>query len=294
MAQGKDSSIVASALWMIVISVVLFFAPAVNGLIGGAVGGYKAGSISRGLAAGILPALVVRGSVGYPGSVQCARPRSLRRRGSRVVGAAVEPGPAAGRCSRRGDRTRTSWSLGLAARYATSSFCSWDHCVLRLACLWPTGHGAGSHALEFDAIRWQGELTGRRFEPTINVVLLAFAKPHGAKMQGQTFLQTFDYDLTTTVRIAAHEMLHPPFSMTGAVETGSLERNRRQSRTVDRSGGSLGTIWLRKSFTRPRPACSSVRSTGCGRSRNDDQVRHAGRQSQPRVALSAALRCQRA
>lgn len=59
MAQAKDSSIVASALWMIVISVVLFFAPAVNGLIGGAVGGYKAGSISRGLAAGILPALVV-------------------------------------------------------------------------------------------------------------------------------------------------------------------------------------------------------------------------------------------
>jgi hypothetical protein len=55
----KDSSIVASALWMIAISVLLFFAPAVNGLIGGAVGGYKAGSISRGLAAGVLPAIVV-------------------------------------------------------------------------------------------------------------------------------------------------------------------------------------------------------------------------------------------
>jgi hypothetical protein len=39
--------------------VLLFFAPAVNGLIGGAVGGYKAGSVSRGLAAGVLPAIVV-------------------------------------------------------------------------------------------------------------------------------------------------------------------------------------------------------------------------------------------
>jgi hypothetical protein len=44
---------------MILISVALFFAPAINGLIGGAVGGYKAGSVSRGLAAGVLPAIVV-------------------------------------------------------------------------------------------------------------------------------------------------------------------------------------------------------------------------------------------
>lgn len=44
---------------MIVISAVLFFLPAINGLIGGAVGGYKAGSPGRGLLAGILPAIVV-------------------------------------------------------------------------------------------------------------------------------------------------------------------------------------------------------------------------------------------
>jgi hypothetical protein len=59
MTQPKDSSILISALWMIAISVLLFFAPAVNGFIGGAVGGYKAGSMSRGLTAGILPAIVV-------------------------------------------------------------------------------------------------------------------------------------------------------------------------------------------------------------------------------------------
>src|SRR5512138_3566504 len=59
MAQLKDSSIIASSLWMIVISLVLFFLPAINGLIGGAVGGYKAGSAGRGLTAAVLPSIVV-------------------------------------------------------------------------------------------------------------------------------------------------------------------------------------------------------------------------------------------
>jgi hypothetical protein len=74
----------------------------------------------------------------------------------------------------------------------------------------------------FDVIRWQEKLTGRTFDPTINVVLLAFAKPHGAKMQDQTFLQAFGNDTATTVRIAAHEMLHPPFAMDGAAAKAAL------------------------------------------------------------------------
>lgn len=59
MAESRNSSILASSLWMIVISLVLFFLPAVNGLIGGAVGGYKAGSAGRGIVAAILPSIVV-------------------------------------------------------------------------------------------------------------------------------------------------------------------------------------------------------------------------------------------
>ena len=59
MAQIRDSSIVASSVWMVVISLLLFFLPAINGLIGGAVGGYKAGSVTRGLTAAILPAVIV-------------------------------------------------------------------------------------------------------------------------------------------------------------------------------------------------------------------------------------------
>lgn len=57
--QAERSSIVASSIWMIVVSLLLFFLPAVNGLIGGAVGGYKAGAVGRALGAAVLPAVVV-------------------------------------------------------------------------------------------------------------------------------------------------------------------------------------------------------------------------------------------
>ncbi|WP_332635787.1 hypothetical protein, partial [Escherichia coli] len=52
----------------------------------------------------------------------------------------------------------------------------------------------------FDVITWQEKLTGRPFDPEIQIVLLQFSKPHGIKVQGQTFLQAADYDTATTVR----------------------------------------------------------------------------------------------
>ena len=58
MANYQRSSVIGSSLWMVGISLVLFFLPALNGLIGGAVGGYKAGSAMRGLGAAVLPAIV--------------------------------------------------------------------------------------------------------------------------------------------------------------------------------------------------------------------------------------------
>jgi hypothetical protein len=63
MAQMRDSSILASALWMVGISLLLFFVPAINGLVGGAVGGYKVGSVGRALAAAVLPAAIVGASM---------------------------------------------------------------------------------------------------------------------------------------------------------------------------------------------------------------------------------------
>ncbi len=78
-------------------------------------------------------------------------------------------------------------------------------------------------ALEgFDVISWQEKLTGRTFDPEIQIVLLQFSKPHGIKVQGQTFLQAADYDTATTVRIAAHEMLHPPVPMDGTAARAAL------------------------------------------------------------------------
>jgi hypothetical protein len=53
-------------------------------------------------------------------------------------------------------------------------------------------------------------------------VLLHFSKPHGIKVQGQTFLQSHEYETATTVRIAAHEMLHPPVVMEGSAATAAL------------------------------------------------------------------------
>ncbi|MCW3846050.1 hypothetical protein OF829_02290 [Sphingomonas sp. LB-2] len=74
----------------------------------------------------------------------------------------------------------------------------------------------------YDVIRLQQKLTGRVFEPQIEVVLLQFCKPHGIKVQGQTFLQAADWSLSITVRNAAHEMLHPPIPMDGAVAKAML------------------------------------------------------------------------
>lgn len=74
----------------------------------------------------------------------------------------------------------------------------------------------------YDLIRLHEKLTGRPVEPRIEVVLLQFSKPHGIKVQGQRFLQAIDYDTAATVRIAAHEMLHPPVPMDGAAARAAL------------------------------------------------------------------------
>lgn len=52
------TNVVVGSLWMIGLTLVLFFLPLVNGLIGGFVGGYKVGSVGRALAAAVLPAIV--------------------------------------------------------------------------------------------------------------------------------------------------------------------------------------------------------------------------------------------
>jgi hypothetical protein len=55
----RHSSVVTAAVLMVGLSLALFFVPAVNGLIAGAVGGYLVGSASRALTAALLPAIIV-------------------------------------------------------------------------------------------------------------------------------------------------------------------------------------------------------------------------------------------
>jgi hypothetical protein len=58
-AADHHASVVVGALWMVLISLALFFVPAVNGVIAGLVGGYLVGTLGRAMAAAILPALIV-------------------------------------------------------------------------------------------------------------------------------------------------------------------------------------------------------------------------------------------
>jgi hypothetical protein len=74
----------------------------------------------------------------------------------------------------------------------------------------------------YDVISLHEKLTGRSFDPQIEVVLLQFCKPHGIKVQGQTFLQAADWNTAITVRNAAHEMLHPPVAMDGPAAKAAL------------------------------------------------------------------------
>ena len=54
----KQGSVVGAMLWMIVISILLFWLPMVGPFIAGIVGGKKAGGVGRALSACFLPALI--------------------------------------------------------------------------------------------------------------------------------------------------------------------------------------------------------------------------------------------
>ena len=55
----ERKNVFLAALWMVGITLALFFLPLINGLIGGAIGGYKAGTWRRALVAALIPAVVV-------------------------------------------------------------------------------------------------------------------------------------------------------------------------------------------------------------------------------------------
>lgn len=64
-----------------------------------------------------------------------------------------------------------------------------------------------------DVIAEQERLLGRRLEQDITIDLLHFSKPHGIKVIGQRFLSHLTYGDDLVIRMAAHEILHPPFDV---------------------------------------------------------------------------------
>lgn len=55
----RQGSVVAGALWMLVISVLLFWLPLIGPLIGGIIGGKRAGGVGAAVLAALLPAIVL-------------------------------------------------------------------------------------------------------------------------------------------------------------------------------------------------------------------------------------------
>jgi hypothetical protein len=59
MSEPGRSSVFGASMWMLVISLLLFWLPFLGPLLGGIVGGRKAGGVMRGILAALVPAFVV-------------------------------------------------------------------------------------------------------------------------------------------------------------------------------------------------------------------------------------------
>src|SRR5690349_20531993 len=75
----------------------------------------------------------------------------------------------------------------------------------------------------FDPIAGAEFYTGRKFDPTIEIILLEFCKPHGIKVIGQRFLSAIDWPDDVHIRTAGHEILHPPLDKASSAWTSALK-----------------------------------------------------------------------
>ncbi|RKR03913.1 hypothetical protein [Maricaulis maris] len=62
-----------------------------------------------------------------------------------------------------------------------------------------------------DIIPEQARLLGRDLEPTVEILILNFSQPYGIRIIGQRFIAYHGWPGDTQVRVAAHEIFHPPF-----------------------------------------------------------------------------------
>lgn len=60
---AENGSIIVGFLYMLIISILLFWVPLLGPLIAGIVGGSKAGGVGKGIVAAILPSLILAGAI---------------------------------------------------------------------------------------------------------------------------------------------------------------------------------------------------------------------------------------
>lgn len=83
MSDAKNGSMIMGMIWMFIISLLLFWLPAIGPLIAGIVGGKVAGGVFPGLLAALLPGIVLAGGLFTAGTMFTALP---------VVGAFIAGG----------------------------------------------------------------------------------------------------------------------------------------------------------------------------------------------------------
>lgn len=62
-----------------------------------------------------------------------------------------------------------------------------------------------------DIVPEQERLLGRELDPRIDLIIVNYAKPYGIRILGQRFIAYYGWDARTQLRIAAHEIFHPPY-----------------------------------------------------------------------------------
>ena len=63
----------------------------------------------------------------------------------------------------------------------------------------------------FDIIPEQSRLLGRELDSTVEILVVAFAQPYGIRILGQRFIAWYGWEGAIQLRIAAHEIFHPPY-----------------------------------------------------------------------------------
>jgi len=79
----------------------------------------------------------------------------------------------------------------------------------------------------YDAVGEARFLTGRSFEPEVEVALTYFGYPRGMRMLGQQFVTWAGYSDDIILNMSAHELMHPPLDLQGAAMTAALAELRR-------------------------------------------------------------------